>query len=135
MSDTWPSTRGRRPIDWAAVRAGAMVAIAICLPVALAANILIDEPDESTLATTVSFVAVLAGFSVGGWVAARRSADTPYSSAGVSGLVAFAAIEAVAIVSLALRDEPINVVVIVANAFFAYGAAMLGAALVARTRT
>jgi hypothetical protein len=38
-------------------------------------------------------------------------------------------------VSLALRDEPIEIIVIVANAFFAYGAAMLGAAVVARTRT
>ena len=119
-------------LEWPAVRAGALVAIAICLPIAIVANVLIDD-DESG-ATTVFFVAVLAGFAVGGWVAARRAVETPYSSAGVSGLVAFAAIEAVAIVSLALRDEPIEVVVIVANAFFAYGAAMLGAAIVARRR-
>ena len=119
-------------VEWPAVRAGALVAIAICLPIAIVANVLIDD-DESG-ATTVFFVAVLAGFAVGGWVAARRAVETPYSSAGISGLVAFAAIEAVAIVSLALRDEPIEVVVIVANAFFAYGAAMLGAAIVARRR-
>ena len=120
-------------VDWPAVRAGALVAIAICLPIAIVANVLIED-DESG-ATTVFFVAVLAGFAVGGWVAARRAVETPYSSAGVSGLVAFAAIEAVTIVSLALRDEPIEVVVIVANAFFAYGAAMLGAAIVARGRS
>ena len=119
-------------VEWPAVRAGALVAIAICLPIAIVANVLIDD-DESG-ATTVFFVAVLAGFAVGGWVAARRAVDTPYSSAGISGLVAFAAIEVVAVVSLALRDEPIEVVVIVANAFFAYGAAMLGAAIVARRR-
>ena len=119
-------------VEWPAVRAGALVAIAICLPIAIVANVLIDD-DESG-ATTVFFVAVLAGFAVGGWVAARRAVETPYSSAGISGLAAFAAIEAVAIVSLALRDEPIEVVVIVANAFFAYGAAMLGAAIVARRR-
>ena len=120
-------------VEWPAVRAGALVAIAICLPIAIVANVLIDD-DESG-ATTVFFVAVLAGFAVGGWVAAKRAVETPYSSAGISGLVAFAAIEAVAIVSLALRDEPIEIVVIVANAFFAYGAAMLGAAIVARGRT
>ena len=119
-------------VGTSSVRAGALVAIAICLPIAIVANVLIDD-DESG-ATTVFFVAVLAGFAVGGWVAAKRSVDTPYSSAGISGLVAFAAIEVVAIVSLALRDEPIEIVVIVANAFFAYGAAMLGAALVARRR-
>ena len=119
-------------IEWPAVRAGALVAIAICLPIAIVANVLID--DDESAATTVFFVAVLAGFAVGGWVAASRAVETPYSSAGISGLVAFAAIEAVAIVSLALRSEPIEVVVIVANAFFAYGAAMLGAAIVARRR-
>ena len=119
-------------VDWPAVRAGALVAIAICLPLAILANVLID--DEESAATTVFFVAVLAGFAVGGWVAAKRSVDAPYSSAGISGLVAFAAIEAVTIVSLALRDEEINIVVIVANAFFAYGAAMLGAAVVSRSR-
>ena len=119
-------------LEWPAIRAGALVAIAVCLPIAILANVLIDD-DESAL-TTVFFVAVLAGFAVGGWVAAKRSVDAPYSSAGMSGLVAFAAIEVVTVVSLALRDEPINVVVIVANAFFAYGAAMLGAAIVARGR-
>ncbi len=119
-------------LDWPAIRAGALVAVAICLPLAILANVLID--DEESAATTVSFVAVLAGFAVGGWVAARRSVEAPYSSAGMSGLVAFAAIEVVTIVSLALRDESINVVVIVANAFFAYGAAMLGGAIVARSR-
>lgn len=119
-------------LEWPAIRAGALTAIAICLPMAIVANVLID--DEESAATTVFFVAVLAGFAIGGWVAAKRSIDTPYSSAGVSGLVAFAAIEAVTVVSLALRDETINVVVIVANAFFAYGAAMLGAAIVSRRR-
>lgn len=119
-------------LEWPAIRAGALTAIAICLPMAIVANVLID--DEESAATTVFFVAVLAGFAIGGWVAAKRSIDTPYSSAGVSGLVAFAAIEVVTVVSLALRDETINVIVIVANAFFAYGAAMLGAAIVSRTR-
>ncbi len=119
-------------VEWPAVRAGATAAVAICLPMAIIANVLID--DEESGATTLFFVAVLAGFAVGGWVAAKRSIDTPYSSAGISGLVAFAVIEVVAIVSLALRDEPIEIVVIVANAFFAYGAAMLGAVIVSRSR-
>lgn len=117
-------------VEWPAVRAGAMAAIAICLPIAIVANVVVDD-DESG-ATTVFFVAVLAGFAIGGWIAAKRAVEMPYSSAGISGLVAFAAIQVVAIVSRALRNEPIEVVVIVANAFFAYGAAMLGAAIVAR---
>ena len=73
-------------VEWPAVRAGALTAIAVCLPIAILANVLIDD-DESAL-TTVFFVAVLAGFAVGGWVAAKRSTESPYSSAGVSGLVA-----------------------------------------------
>lgn len=126
------SVRGQE-IEWGAVRAGALAAIAICLPVSILGKVLIDDPEHSS-ATPVVFLAVLVGFAVGGWVAAKRSTDSPYTAALLSSLGAFVLIQAVTIISLALRDKEINVVVIISNAFFAYASGLLGAAIVARSR-
>ena len=126
------SRRGR-DIEWDAVRAGALAAIAICLPVSIIGKVLVDDPEHSSV-TPIIFVAVLAGFAVGGWVAAKRSLESPYTAALLSSLGAFVLIEAVTIVSLAIRDKDINVIVIISNAFFAYASGLLGAAIVARSR-
>lgn len=120
-------------VDWPAVRAGAIVAIAICLPVSIVGKVLVDDPERSS-ATPIVFLAVLAGFAVGGYVAAKRTLDSPYTTALVSSLVAFVLIEVVSVVSLALRDKEVDLVVIISNAFFAYASGLLGAAIVARSR-
>jgi hypothetical protein len=126
-------SRRTNDIEWNAVRAGALAAIAICLPVSVIGKVLVDDPEHSSV-TPVIFVAVLAGFAVGGWVAAKRSLQSPYTVALLSSLGAFVLIEAVSIVSLAIRDKDINVIVIISNAFFAYASGLLGAAIVARSR-
>jgi hypothetical protein len=126
------NVRGQE-VEWEAVRAGALAAIAICLPVSIIGKLLVDDPEHSSI-TPVIFVAVLAGFAVGGYVAARRS-QSPYSAALLSSLGAFVVIELITIISLLVRDEDINVVVILSNAFFAYASGLLGAAIVARSRT
>jgi len=120
-------------IDWPAARAGALAAIVICLPVSIVGKVLVDDPEHSS-ATPIVFLAVLAGFAVGGYVAAKRTLDSPYTTALFSSLVAFVLIEIVSIVSLALRDKEIDAVVIISNAFFAYASGLLGAAIVARSR-
>ena len=119
-------------VEWDAVRAGALAAIAICLPVSIVGKLLVDDPEHSSV-TPIVFLAVLAGFAVGGWVAAKRSAS-PYTAALLSSLGAFVVIEAITIISLVIRDKDINVVVILSNAFFAYASGLLGAAIVARSR-
>ena len=120
-------------VDWPAVRAGAIAAIAICLPVSIVGKVLVDDPEHSS-ATPIVFLAVLAGFAVGGYVAAKRTLDSPYTTALVGSLVAFVLIEVVSVVSLALRDKDVDLVVIISNAFFAYASGLLGAAIVARSR-
>ncbi|MEA3055735.1 MAG: hypothetical protein QOD30_1167 [Actinomycetota bacterium] len=120
-------------VDWPAVRAGAVAAIAICLPVSIVGKVLVDDPEHSS-ATPIVFLAVLAGFAVGGYVAAKRTLDSPYTTALFSSLVAFVLIEIVSVVSLSLRDKEIDAVVIISNAFFAYASGLLGAAIVARSR-
>ena len=120
-------------VDWTAVRAGAIAAIAICLPVSIVGKVLVDDPEHSS-ATPIVVLAVLAGFAIGGYVSAKRTLDSPYTTALFSSLVAFVLIEIVSVISLALRDREIDVVVIISNAFFAYASGLLGAAVVARSR-
>lgn len=124
-----------KKIDWPAVRAGAALSIAICLPIAVLARVVVDTADDNPSALAVVFyVAVLGGFAVGGWIAAKRSADFPYSSGGIAAMAAFATIQIVSVISLVVRDEEIKPVLIVANALFAYGAGLLGAGIEARRR-
>ena len=120
-------------VEWDAVRAGAGAAIAICLPVSIVGKLLVDDPEHSSI-TPLVFLAVLAGFAVGGYVAAKRS-QSPYTAALFSSLTAFVVIEVITIISLLIRDKDVNVVVIISNAFFAYASGLLGAAIVARSRT
>jgi hypothetical protein len=126
------NVRGQQ-VEWEAVRAGAGAAIAICLPVSIVGKLLVDDPEHSSI-TPIVFLAVLAGFAVGGYVAAKRS-QSPYTAALFSSLTAFVVIEVITIISLLIRDKDINVVVIISNAFFAYASGLLGAAIVARSRT
>jgi putative membrane protein (TIGR04086 family) len=123
-------------VEWSAVRVGAAVAVVICMPLALVADAIVDERDADPSALAgVFYVLVLLGFAVGGLVAARRAVDTPYSSGAIAALAGFAVIAAISIVSHALRDEEIKVIGIVSNGLLAYGAGLLGAALVARRRS
>ena len=120
-------------VDWPAVRAGALVAVGICLPVALVAEAIVDERDDSQPPIVfVLYAAVLVGFAVGGWFAARRTADSPYSSGALAALLAFAAIQAVGVVARLIDGDDIRVTLIVTNALLAYGAGLLGAGIEAR---
>jgi putative membrane protein (TIGR04086 family) len=118
-------------VDWPAVRAGAIVAIAVCLPISVLGNVLIDDPEHSS-ATTLVFAAVVVGFAIGGFAAASRSSEMPYSTGAIAALTAFVLIEIVVVIARVIRDDDIQVTVIVANAFFAYGAGLLGGALASR---
>jgi hypothetical protein len=123
-------------VEWPAVRAGALVAIAICLPLAIVAQLASggDDTDQPPI-VLVLYIAVLVGFVIGGRFAAMRSTESPYSSGGVAALCGFVAIQAVGIVSNALRGDEIGVANIVFNALLAYGCGLLGAGTVVRRRT
>jgi predicted permease len=123
-------------IDADAVRAGAVAAGAICLPLAIIAQLVSggDDSDQPPI-VLVLYIAVLVGFVIGGRVAALRSTESPYSSGAVAALLAFVAIQAVGIVTNALRGDEIRFANIVFNAMLAYGCGLLGAGMVVRRRT
>ena len=123
-------------IEPAAVRTGALVAISLCLPVALAAQLIVDDSDNSQPPIVyLLYIAVLVGFATGGFAAAKRTTESPYASGAVAALVAFVAIQAVGIVARLIDGDPIRVVLIVTNALLAYGCGLLGAAVDVRQRT
>jgi hypothetical protein len=118
-------------LDRIAVLKGSAVAIVICLPLALASNVVHDHNADSSLLPLL-FFAVAAGFGVAGFVAARSDADAPYSNGAFAALLGFAIIQGVAIVVRVVGDEPIHVGTMVGNALIAYAAGILGAALTRR---
>lgn len=120
-------------VDWQAVRAGALVAIAICLPTALVSQAIVDEDADSQPAIVyVLYVLVLLGFVVGGWVAAKRTTESPYTSGAVAALAAFVAIQALGVVARLIDGDDIRITLIVTNGLLAYGAGLLGGGFVAR---
>jgi predicted neutral ceramidase superfamily lipid hydrolase len=116
-----------------AVVKGSAVAIVICLPVTIVANVIHDDNPDSALLPLL-FVLVAAGFGVGGFVAARSEGDAPISNGAFAALLAFVVIQAVAIVVHIVADESIHIGAIVGAALIAYAAGILGAAL-GRRRT
>jgi hypothetical protein len=120
-------------IEWPAVRAGALVAIAICLPIAIVAQVAAggDDTDQPPI-VLVLYIAVLLGFVIGGRFAAAKSTVSPYSNGGVAALCGFVAIQAVGIISNAVRGDSIGVANIVFNGLLAYGCGLLGAGMIVR---
>lgn len=122
-------------VDWVAVRHGALVSIAICMPIALLSQVLVDQSDDDQPPLVyVLYAAVLLGFVAGGWVAGRRAAATPYTSGAVAALCGFVAIQAVGVVARLIDGDTIRVVLIVTNGLLAYGAGLLGAGIASLRR-
>lgn len=114
--------------DLEAVVKGAATSIVICLPLALIAEA-VAGTDEDDLAwwAPVLFFGVLAGFVLGGFVAARNARDYPYTNGAVAALAAFVLIQGVAILVRLVGDEPVRYVSVVFMGLLAYGCGLTGA--------
>ncbi len=122
---------GREMVDTAAVGRGALVAIVICLPLALLGRQLVD-PDDGSVLTPLLFVAVLTGFAVGGFVAARRATGAPFTNGGVAALLAYVAIQGVGLVVRLVDGDPPSAATLVFNALLAFACGLAGGALAGR---
>jgi len=113
------------------VARGAAVAIALCLPLALVSRQVADDGDGSPV-TALLFVLVLAGLAVGGFVAARSAAAAPFTNGGLAALLAFVAIQGVALVVRGADGDPTSVPDLVFNGLLAYGCGLAGGAVAGR---
>lgn len=122
---------GGAVVDRAAVVRGALVATAICLPLAIVAQQVVD-PDDGTALAPLLFLAVLVGFAVGGFVAARQATGAPFTNGGVAALLAFVAIQGVALVVRLVDGDPPSATTLVFNALLAFACGLAGGALAGR---
>lgn len=121
-----------RSIDVGAIGRGALVATAVCLPLAVIGRLV--AVDGVPPVPALLFLAVLVGFALGGFVAARASGALPYTDAALAALAAFIVIQGTAaLVSVARGDTP-SLPAIVFSAMLAIGAGVAGG-LVAVRRT
>jgi putative membrane protein (TIGR04086 family) len=104
--------------------------MAIALPAALAAEVLVDD-DDSAFGPPL-FALVLVGFGLGGFVAARRAARSPLSNGAVAALVAYVIIQGVGVVRRVIADETVSPAGIVFAALLASSTGLLGAFLANR---
>lgn len=81
----------RRRVDWRAAGEGAAWALGVALPPIWLVMLLKsgDLPGEESNLWLLTPVALLAGFAVGGFAAARRRRDTPLLHAAAAGAAAF----------------------------------------------
>jgi putative membrane protein (TIGR04086 family) len=120
----------RTQLDRRAVLLGAAVAMAIALPAAIAAEVLVDS-DESAFGLPL-FALVLVAFGFGGFVAARRTTRSPLSNGAVAALVAYVIIQGVGVVRRVIAEETVSPAAIVFAALLASSTGLLGAFLADR---
>ncbi len=124
------------PVHPRSVLVGMGVALAICVPAALLAQLLdrADRVDDNSSVLLALFVVILAGMGAGGYVAARRRPDAPLSNGAVAALGAYLLVQTIGAMRLLARGDEVTWVAI---PFFALLAATAGVAggLVADHRT
>jgi putative membrane protein (TIGR04086 family) len=118
-------------VDTPAVLRGAGVAVAVCLPLALISQQVVAEDDGSPLAAAL-FLAVLVGFAIGGYVAARAPTAAPFTNGGLAALGAFVVIQGTALVVRLVAGDPPSAPVLVFNALLAFACGLAGGAVASR---
>jgi putative membrane protein (TIGR04086 family) len=121
-------------LELRAVSAGAVLAIVIALPAALIGEAAADGDDDPSGLVLCLFVVVLLAFVAGGYLAARRATDAPYSNGAVAALAAFALIQLGGVVANLVQNDPIEPASIAFSALLATASGLVGA-LVATRRT
>lgn len=116
-------------IDWRAVGAGAVVALAVAVPVIAAGQAL---PRGSSL-VVVLYLVLLAGLVAGGRRAGRRRPDAPLTHGALAALVTTGALLATIVVVRRVAGESApNLVAVVFNLLMAASAGILGGLLSTR---
>jgi hypothetical protein len=108
-----------------AVAVGAGVALAICVPAAILAQVL-DEAgtvDDDSSWLLVLFGVILVGMAAGGFVAANRRLDAPLSNGAVAALAAYLLVQTVGAIRLLASGDDVTWIAI---PFFALLSAAAG---------
>jgi putative membrane protein (TIGR04086 family) len=104
----------------------------VTVPAAVLGERTADGADDPSNLVFLWFAVVLAGFVLGGWLAARTAPAAPFSNGAVAALVAYALVQGVGVVLLLARDEPLRPAQLAFNALVAYASGLLGGLLGSR---
>jgi predicted permease len=115
-----------------AVGAGAVLAIVIALPAALVGEAAADGDDDPSALVLLCFVVVLLAFVAGGWLAARRALEAPFSNGAVAALAGFAVIQLGGVVANLVQDDAVRGASIAFSALLATASGLGGALLATR---
>lgn len=111
-----------------AVAVGAGVALAICVPAAILAQVL-DEAgtvDDDSSWLLVLFGVILVGMGIGGFVAAERRLDAPLTNGAVAALAAYLLVQTIGAVRLLASGDDVTWVAIPFFALLSAAAGMTG---------
>ena len=119
-------------LDPRAVGAGAVLAIVIALPAALVGEAAADGEDDPSGLVLLCFVVVLLAFVAGGWLAARRAPEAPFSNGAVAALTGFAVIQLGGVIANLVQDDPVRGASIAFSALLATASGLVGALVATR---
>ena len=111
-----------------AVATGAGVALAICVPAAILAQVLdqAGSVDDDSSWLLVLFGVILLGMGTGGYVAANRRLDAPLSNGAVAALAAYLLVQTIGAVRLLASGDDVTWVAIPFFALLSAAAGMTG---------
>ena len=114
-----------------AVAVGAGVALAICVPAAILAQILDDagSVDDDSGWLLVLFGVILVGMGLGGYAAAVRRLDAPLTNGAVAALAAYLLVQTIGAIRLLLSGDDVTWVAIPFFALLSSAAGMAGGLL------
>jgi putative membrane protein (TIGR04086 family) len=115
-----------------AIGIGAIVAIAVVLPAALVAQVVVDDQQDNL--SFVFFALVLFGFAAGGYAAGRHAPAAPYSNGALAALVAFVLVQGLGAIRRAIIDDPVAVGEVLFALLLAVPAGILGGVVAERKR-
>jgi len=111
-----------------AVAVGAGVALAICVPAAILAQVLDDagSVDDDSSWLLVLFAVILLGMGLGGHAAAARRLDAPLTNGAVAALAAYLLVQGIGAVRLLAAGDDVTWVAIPFFALLSASAGMAG---------
>jgi putative membrane protein (TIGR04086 family) len=121
-------------LDPPTILAGAAAALALVVPTAIAVLIVDRGDDDGSAWTLLALAVFLAGFFLGGAVAARRAPHLPLAHGAIAAATAFLVVQVVGTARRLAAGDDVTWVLIVFNALVAASVGLLGALVAGRRR-
>ena len=134
---TAPTGDARQPapgLSALVVFRGAATGLLLAMPAAFASSVLSAQTPKPRAAINISFLIVMIGFGLAGWLAGREAPSQVAKHGALAALVAFIPVEVVAVLGRLDRGAPVGIGAIVIIGLFAACMGTIGSRIGARKR-